>query len=82
MEPFAAWILDVCVRPSVFSKSKINHKRQLALTLAYCHLCRPHKTLTKRHEKPTAPFMAANLTDHVWSMRELLTFKNAEIACS
>jgi IS1 family transposase len=72
-----------CVRKSFcFSKSRINHERQLALTLAYCHLCRPHKTLTKRHGQPTTPFMAAHLTDHVWSMGELLNFKNDEIAYS
>lgn len=72
-----------CVRKTFrFSKSKINHERQLALTLAYCHLCRPHKTLTKRHGQPTTPFMAANLTDHVWSMGELLSFKNPEKAYS
>ena len=65
-----------CVRKTFrFSKSKINHERQLALTLTYCHLCRPHKTLTKRHGQPTTLFMAANLTDHVWSMNELLNFK-------
>ena len=65
-----------CVRKTFrFSKSKINHERQLALTLTYCHLCRPHKTLTKRHGQPTSLFMAANLTDHVWSMNELLNFK-------
>jgi len=72
-----------CVRKTFcFSKSKVNHERQLALSLAYCHLCRPHKTLTKRHGQPTTPFMAANLTDHVWSMGELLNFKNAEKAYS
>jgi len=72
-----------CARKTFcFSKSKINHERQLAVTLAYCHLCKPHKTLTKRHGQPTTPFMAANLTDHVWSMGELLTFKNPEKACS
>lgn len=72
-----------CVRKTFcFSKSKINHERQLALTLAYCHLCRPHKTLTKRYGQPTTPFMAANLTDHVWSMGELLNFKGAEKAYS
>jgi IS1 family transposase len=59
-----------------FSKCKENHERQLALSLAYYHLCRPHKTLTKRHGRPTTPFMAANLTDHVWSMGELLGFKS------
>ena len=72
-----------CVRKTFcFSKSKINHERQLALTLAYCHLCRPHKTLTKRHGQPTTPFMAANLTDHVWSMGELLNFKKSKKAYS
>jgi len=72
-----------CVRKSFrFSKSKKNHERQLALTLAYCHLCRSHKTLTKRYGQPTTPFMSANITDHVWSMGELLNFKNPEIAYS
>lgn len=59
-----------------FSKCKENHERQLALSLAYYHLCRPHKTLTKRYGRPATPFMAANLTDHVWSMGELLGFKD------
>lgn len=59
-----------------FSKCTKNHERQLALSLAYYHLCRPHKTLTKRYGQPTTPFMAANLTDHVWSMGELLGFKD------
>ena len=55
-----------------FSKCKKNHERQLALSLAYYHLCRPHRTLTTEHRKPTTPFMAARLTDHPWSMHELL----------
>ena len=72
-----------CVRKTFrFSKNKINHERQLALTLASCHLCRPHKTLTKRHGQPTTPFMAANLTEHGWSMGELLNFKSVEKAYS
>lgn len=71
-----------CVRKTFcFSKCSENHERQLALTLAYYHLCRPHKTLTKRYGKPTTPFMAANLTDHDWSMGELLKF-NSKIHCS
>jgi IS1 family transposase len=58
-----------------FSKCKKNHERQLALTFAYYHLCRRHKTLTRRYGKHTTPFMSANLTDHVWSMGEFLRFK-------
>ncbi len=62
-----------CARKTLrFSKSRKNHDRQLALSLAYYHLCRPHRTLTKRHGRPTTPFMAAGLTDHVWTMADLL----------
>jgi len=65
-----------CVRKTFrFSKCQENHERQLALSLCYYHLCRPHKTLTKRYGRATTPFMAANLTDHVWTMAELLNFK-------
>jgi IS1 family transposase len=59
-----------------FSKCIENHEYQLALSLAYYHLCRPHKTLTKRYGRLTTPFMAANLSDHIWSMNELLRFKD------
>ncbi len=65
-----------CVRKTFcFSKCHENHERQLALSLAYYHLCRPHKTLTKRNGRQTTPFMAANIADHVWNMGELLRFK-------
>lgn len=58
-----------------FSKIKPNHEHQLALSLAYYHLCRPHRMLSKRYNKPTTPFMAAGLTDRIWTMEDLLTFK-------
>lgn len=63
-----------CARKTYrFSKCKDNHKLQLALSLAYYHLCLPHRTLSKRQRQPTTPFMSAGLTDHVWTMAELLT---------
>lgn len=63
-----------CTRKTLrFSKSKVNHERELSLALGYYHLCRPHKTLTKRHAQPTTPFMAAGLTDHVWTIGQLLS---------
>jgi len=64
-----------------FSKCQQNHEIQLALSFGYYHLCLPHKTLTKRYGRPTTPFMAANLTDHVWSMAELLKYRDKK-ACS
>lgn len=62
-----------CVRKTLcFSKLEDNHKCQLDLSLAYYHLCKPHGTLSEKHGGPTTPFMAAGITDHVWSMEELL----------
>lgn len=55
-----------------FSKCMKNHRRQLDLSFAYYHLCRHHRSLSKRHGRPTTPFMASGLTDHVWTMGELL----------
>jgi len=65
-----------CTRKTYrFSKCSQNHVRQLDLSLAYYHLCLPHRTLTKRNKRSTTPFMSAGLTDHVWTMRELLQYK-------
>lgn len=69
-----------CTRKTYrFSKCNQNHARQLDLSLTYYHICRPHRTLTKRHKRPTTPFMSAGLTDHVWTMRELLEYKTENI---
>lgn len=55
-----------------FSKRMTNHQHQLNLSIGYYHLCRVHRTLSKTHGRPTTPFMAAGITDHVWTMAELL----------
>jgi IS1 family transposase len=55
-----------------------NHEAALALHFAYSNYCRPHTTLTEATRAPerplvkTTPAMAAGLTDHVWSVAELL----------
>jgi len=43
------------------------------------NLCFPHHELSKTAHFgcPTTPAMAASLTDHIWSMRELLMYKIA-----
>lgn len=72
-----------CARKTYrFSKTARNHVRQLSLSLGYYHLCRPHRTLTARHGQPTTPFMAAGLTDRVWTMRELLAFAPQTEVCA
>jgi len=48
------------------SKKWANHEAALAFFFAYYNFCRVHMTLK------TTPAVAAGLTDHVWSVKELL----------
>jgi transposase-like protein/IS1 family transposase len=60
------------------SKKWENHEAAIALFIAYYNFCRVHSTLTdatRGEDQPvrkTTPAMAAGLTDHVWSVKELL----------
>lgn len=59
--------------PNAFSKKLENHHFAVALHFAYYNFCRPHGTLTKaRGGVKTTPAMAAGLTDHMWSIEDLL----------
>ena len=49
-----------------FSKKWENHEAALALWFVYYNFCRVHMTLK------TTPAVAAGLTEHVWSVAELL----------
>jgi len=52
---------------NAFSKKWENHEANLAIWFLYYNFCRVHATLK------TTPAVAAGLTDHVWSIDELLT---------
>ncbi|HEX3151373.1 MAG TPA: IS1 family transposase [Gemmataceae bacterium] len=54
------------------SKKGLNHWCALALYFAFYNFCRDHDTLHKAAKAKTTPAMAAGLTDHVWSVGELL----------
>lgn len=72
-----------------FAKEETALKAHLALQVAYYHFVRPHLSLREqipaeiekkqfcRWRKRT-PAMAAKITDHVWSLPELLTFRPEE----
>ena len=49
-----------------FSKEWENHEATLALFFAYYNFCRVHSTIKK------TPAIEAKLTDHAWSVEELL----------
>jgi hypothetical protein len=51
---------------NAFSKKLDNLKATCALHFAYYNFCRVHKTLR------VTPAMEAGLTDHVWTVQELL----------
>ena len=51
---------------NAFSKSWFSHYAALALYLTYYNFCRVHQTLR------VTPAMEAGITDHIWTMRELL----------
>jgi hypothetical protein len=50
-----------------FSKKWENHEAALGLYFAHYNFCRKHNSL-----KGSTPAMASGLTDHAWTMDELL----------
>lgn len=58
-----------------FSKVTRNLKAQILLVMAYYNFVLPHRSLKIKDEPERTPAMVANITDHKWSMSELLTYK-------
>jgi len=67
-----------------FSKNRRDLQGQLDFWRAYANVVRPHRSLRVPAPKATkprrwrhrTPVMAAGLTDHVWTLGELLKFKH------
>ena len=57
-----------------FSKKVDNHGHAVALYFAYYNFCRVHQTLR------VTPAMEAGLSDHVWSVEELVSLLPASEA--
>jgi IS1 family transposase len=55
-----------------FSKKLENHAAAVSLYVAHYNLCRVHETLSPSVRHQTTPAMALGLTDHPWSIGELL----------
>lgn len=59
-----------------FSKRLRNHKAALALHVAWYNLCRVHATLR------ITPAVAIGVTDHIWSIDELVATVSADVLMS
>jgi transposase-like protein/IS1 family transposase len=57
---------------NAFSKKRENLRAALALFFAFYNFCRPHSSVKTEEIKKRTPAMASGLTDHVWSIGELL----------
>lgn len=61
-----------------FSKEAERLDRQLDLFLGYYHFVKPHSSLKIKGDKGKSiertPLMAANITDRIWSLKELMKF--------
>src|SRR4029434_714766 len=76
-------------RVNTVCKHEAGLRQQLVLFHAYHNFCLPHASLrlplpqpkatkglgSARRWRPSVPAMAAGLTDHVWSLREVLLFR-------
>ena len=64
-----------------FSKTKRMHQKAFDLFQAWYNFIKPHKSLRLKIDSGNrkwfqrTPAMAEGLTDHIWSLKELLTFR-------
>jgi hypothetical protein len=76
-------------RATTLCKGEDGLRQQLAVSHAYYNFCLPHTSLRQalphpvltnstgsaRQWRPCTPAMAAGLTDHVWTLREVLLYR-------
>ncbi len=55
---------------NAFSKKLENHIYALALYFMHYNFARPHKTLANPY--PRTPAMASGITDHIWTVEEII----------
>ena len=64
---------------NAFSRKVANHSAAVSLHFMVYNFCRAHGTLTKGAKGiHTTPAMAAGLTDHVWTVEEILTLMDPQ----
>ena len=71
------WDAHLVRKASTFAKSLRWLRAKFAIVVASYNFIRPHETLSRgadRVFRPKTPAMAADVTDHLWTFKELLTY--------
>ena len=72
------WDAHLTRKTVMFAKSFRWLKAKFAICVGFYNFIRPHETLSRgvdRIFRPNTPAMAAKLTDHPWSIKELLDYR-------
>jgi len=72
------WDAHLTRKTVMFAKSFRWLKAKFAICVGFYNFIRPHETLSRgvdRIFRPNTPAMAAKLTDHPWSIKELLAYR-------
>ena len=72
------WDAHLTRKSLTFAKSFSWLKAKFSICVAFYNFIRPHETLSRSKNRifiPTTPAMAAGITNHQWSLDELLGFK-------
>ena len=62
---------------NAFSKKLENHTYAIALYFMHYNFVRPHKTLANPY--PRTPAMAAGVSDHIWTIDEIIKLVTLEM---
>ena len=63
---------------NAFSKKIENLEHAVALHFMYYNFARPHKTLTPKGSIGITPAMAAGISDHIWTLEEIVKLADSE----
>ena len=72
------WDAHLTRKSLLFAKSFRWLKAKFSICVGFYNFIRPHETLSRGEDKvfrPNTPAMAAKLTDHQWSIKELLSYR-------
>ena len=65
---------------NAFSKKAENHAHAVNLFFLYYNYCRSHQALTAAAGVKTTPAMATGLTDHVWTVKDIIALMDPATA--